>query len=463
MFILACAYVLADWFAERAWQKYLQRLGHAEEISLRPKVPNHLNFAKTPLLEQNGYKDRISGARPPGLDHAERLINFGAVADFRRGGFTHLAAEAVSTNANLSVNDQKAAGQVLAEMEQQDGEINELLEAAKRPYSRFDMEINSDGPVPNFVLLRFIAQVFQYRALCFLALNDPQEAAAQMRVFDQVVEGLRGHPTLVAGMIRVAIIGLEFQPFYEGWSRRQWSPEQYAEFQKMFARAECLENFDFSMLTGERLGVAEFVNTKTPREMIEKINLSGVDEVKEPIRALLMNTYFRSMPKGWWRRNLIEHHRILDGMRTNLYDINSRLVFAQNDQRGINWFDKELTRAKPFHHIAAAAIPNIAKALQHVALAQASSDQAMIVCALERYAAKYSSYPDSLPGLVPEFMVALPKDLISGNFPIYRKKEDGTFLLYSVGWDGRDNSAPAGPNDYFTRGQDFVWPFHRAR
>ena len=83
----------------------------------------------------------------------------------------------------------------------------------------------------------------------------------------------------------------------------------------------------------------------------------------------------------------------------------------------------------------------------------------MLVCALERYALQNRSYPNSLTNLVPEFLARLPKDIITGEPPIYQKKQDGTFLLYSAGWDGTDNSAPAGANDYYAIGQDFVWPF----
>ena len=250
-----------------------------------------------------------------------------------------------------------------------------------------------------------------------VTIGDSAGTAAEMRVLDQLVEGLRGGPTLVEAMIRNAIIGLEFQPFYEGWARRQWSAEQYEQFQKMFWQADCLENFHFAMIAGEREGVAQFISKNSAREMVEKVNFGGVDETKEPVRALLVNTYFRSMPRGWWLKNLMEHHRILDGMRTNLYDVKARLIFAQNDQRAMQWFDKELSRAKPFHHVAGAAIPNFAKALRQVGLTQASCDQAMLVCALERYALRNGSYPDSLQALVPDFISSLPKDLVTGQPP----------------------------------------------
>jgi hypothetical protein len=455
--VILCTYQISNWLGERAWEKHLQSL-HSEHLALRPKIADDQNFAKTRLLEQKGYKDRNLGPPVTGLAAAHQLINFNAMADFRQGTFTHLAGYA-STNFIVAASDKEAAQTLLNEMAKDERPISELLEASKRPYSRFDMEIGVDGPIPNFVLLRTIAQVFHYRALCFLTLNNPDGAAAQMCVLDQVVEGLRQSPYLVSSMIRNAVIGLEPHIFYEGWARRQWTAHQYSQFQKSFGAAACLEDFHFSIMSGETFGVAEFITKKSPRELVDKVNFGGVEEAKEPVRALLVNTYFRSMPKGWWLKNLVEHHRILNGMRTNLYDPDKRLIFAQNDQRTMKWFDKELSRARPFHYVAAAAIPNFAKALRAVAKNQATCDQAGLVCALERYALQNRSYPDSLTDLVPEFLAGLPKDIITGKPPIYQKKQDGTFLLYSTGWDGTDNSAPPGTNDYYVTGQDFVWPF----
>jgi hypothetical protein len=56
-------------------------------------------------------------------------------------------------------------------------------------------------------------------------------------------------------------------------------------------------------------------------------------------------------------------------------------------------------------------------------------------CALERFRLKNHSYPKSLSGLG-----VIPKDPISGELQIYRVSTNATsYLLYSVGEDGRDD------------------------
>jgi hypothetical protein len=42
--------------------------------------------------------------------------------------------------------------------------------------------------------------------------------------------------------------------------------------------------------------------------------------------------------------------------------------------------------------------------------------------------------------LVPEFIEKLPRDIINGAPLIYHRTDDGSFLLYSVGWNETDEA-----------------------
>ena len=48
-------------------------------------------------------------------------------------------------------------------------------------------------------------------------------------------------------------------------------------------------------------------------------------------------------------------------------------------------------------------------------------------------------FPKPLGALVPEFIEPLPHDIINGEPLKYRRTDDGQFVLYSVGWNGRDD------------------------
>ncbi len=86
--------------------------------------------------------------------------------------------------------------------------------------------------------------------------------------------------------------------------------------------------------------------------------------------------------------------------------------------------------------------------------------------ALKRFQLQHRKLPATLNDLVPEFLSSVPIDPNDGNPLRYHANSDGTYLLYSVGEDGRDDGGdPTVPttteaslywqND---RARDWVWP-----
>jgi hypothetical protein len=105
------------------------------------------------------------------------------------------------------------------------------------------------------------------------------------------------------------------------------------------------------------------------------------------------------------------------------------------------------------------------------AMAVEASRQIVITAiALKLYQLKQGNYPPDLHSLVPEYVATVPLDPADGKPLRYRLKADGTFLLYSIGVDGKDdNGNPSSGNGYsfappaeyyWTNpdNQDWVWP-----
>lgn len=83
--------------------------------------------------------------------------------------------------------------------------------------------------------------------------------------------------------------------------------------------------------------------------------------------------------------------------------------------------------------------------------------------ALKRFHLRYGQYPDKLELLVPEFCSTIPTDWMDGKPIKYRRNEDGSYTLYSVGQDGKDEggdlrlSEQTRNKDWWFR-RDYVWP-----
>jgi hypothetical protein len=82
---------------------------------------------------------------------------------------------------------------------------------------------------------------------------------------------------------------------------------------------------------------------------------------------------------------------------------------------------------------------------------------------LKRYQLTHGVYPGGLTALVPDILAQLPRDPMDGQPLRYRPNPDGSFLLYSVGEDGRDNGGDTSPpapqsNAKQWQARDTIWP-----
>ena len=64
--------------------------------------------------------------------------------------------------------------------------------------------------------------------------------------------------------------------------------------------------------------------------------------------------------------------------------------------------------------------------------------------ALERCRLARGAFPESLDALAPQFIAKVPHDVIGGQPLKYRREADGSFVLYSVGWNEKDDGGVAG-------------------
>src|ERR1035441_5437059 len=84
-------------------------------------------------------------------------------------------------------------------------------------------------------------------------------------------------------------------------------------------------------------------------------------------------------------------------------------------------------------------LPAITRAETKFAFGQTRVNLAIVACALERFRVAQGQFPESLEPLSPRFLSQSPHDIITGAPLIYRRTQDGQFILYSVGWNEKDD------------------------
>jgi hypothetical protein len=88
----------------------------------------------------------------------------------------------------------------------------------------------------------------------------------------------------------------------------------------------------------------------------------------------------------------------------------------------------------------------------------AQDKMAAIACALELHHRAKGNYPENLDALLPEFLPHLPVDPVTGQAFRYRTVPDGSYLLYSLGFDREDHGGKISNNiDRWVDDPDWIW------
>jgi len=100
-------------------------------------------------------------------------------------------------------------------------------------------------------------------------------------------------------------------------------------------------------------------------------------------------------------------------------------------------------------------------ALRKAVLAEVTRNAAITAIALKRYELRHHQLPATLAELTPDLLKAVPIDCMDGQPLRYRRNADGTFLLYSVGENGKDDGGDPSLEQGVT-GSSFNWQNARA-
>jgi hypothetical protein len=355
----------------------------------------------------------------------------------------------------------QSAADYLALSEPLDGEFNTIRAALKRPYTRMDGDYTQPYaiPIPNFVTMRALAQTLADRAKCHLLLDDPAAALGDLTLLHDVCRVLEAKPTgkpmtLVAAMIDVAITGLYANTIEDGFHLGAWHEPQLIALQQQLAQTDLLPIITESFLD-ERASTATSLENGPPAEMFKQ--MSKINGQNVHVLEMLKNPFFAFLffaPRGWVYQNMVFGARLLPAYESG--NVAKHLVLPEIAERGMQEF-KALSKWSPNSFLCGLSIPNFTKAWQTTAHNQTLVDQAQIACALERYRLAHGDYPGTLGALAPQYIENIPHDIIGGQPLRYRHSPDGSFLLYSIGWNEKDDGGLTAPDNEVGSG-DWVWP-----
>jgi hypothetical protein len=480
--LVASFYTVENWRGRHEWRKCQAELKAAGErldwaAYVPARAPDDQNFIKTPVLEAVVYRGRVSTNVLRLFTEAGKGLDYGALGSAVSGqklDWTNCQTVLRrQDDIDLPPLPQLPAADYLHVLRRVEPQLDELRAASLRRFAQFDIDRTSPFEEKhdfNFVVVRQLSHLLTFHACAEVAMKHPDRAAADVRVIHRLAEAAQEETTLVAMMISVALQGLAMQPFWEGWTEGRWTDRELAQFQEAFARVDLLPAFS-RVMRAERAGINALV-TKYGIDRNELWRFTMMSEAEprngwDSSRKGLEKLAWGLVPKGWVCQNLASYNRRMQELLPSSLQAQPPTVspagVEQIRERMAQLYVGKGKAWRAYGWLERLAMPNFTKALEAVARNQTWVNQARVVCALERFRKARGQYPQTLSELTPAFLDRLPVDVINGGPLRYRlNKDDNRFLLYSVGWNGRDDGGqPSLTGDYppkpdWARG-DWVW------
>jgi hypothetical protein len=485
--ILALITLVALFYAEenfrgaRAWENYRKdaeargiKLDFAAHIP--PPIPDAENGANTPFIqdwfpkgsvdqsgqwpltfsdasELLGVKNRSTGA---GAQDDRYLPDFTgwqeAFANLRETGNKKTARKVKRTSHDTTLDPKEqvdAARRVLEELKIYEPVLTELRVASRHEKVRYPVTYNREQPfgnlIPHLSKIKGILQVLKLRASAELAAGQTDAAFADVKLMFWLCDSMEHEPFLVSHLVRIAGRQIVTQPVWEGLARHQWSDAQLQELQGRFARTDFAGALDRT-LSGERAGAITMIdglrNKKTRGPTLDMLfDPQGLPDDEQPRRAW-RNLAVWLVPSGWFQMEKVSYGRMME-LNMGGWDSREKLFHPRAVEENGRQIEKRLQYSwvhPVWNHYMFARIflPALGRSAGRSARAQSTATQAALACALERFYLAEGKYPAALTELVPKYLAKVPHEVVSSE-PMRYRAEHGGYVLWSAGWDGKDD------------------------
>jgi hypothetical protein len=333
------------------------------------------------------------------------------------------------------------------------GKWQTVLSAEAKPQTRFGlrlwpMPVTEKIPAAD---LRTAAQVHVIRAVALLHARRGGEAVKEMRGIVRIAAALQGEKTIVAQVMRAAVLRLYARVVWQGLSDAAWSDSELAALEQELAPLHASTGYAEAIDTerGWMNAAIECLITQSPSERMRQSHqwFPG-KETGHTMFALLCRS------RGVLRDNQLLINRQLDVVRTQI------------DDKG-NWqptdlpfnFDTADNTVRIRYVLASHAMVGYERAERHLLAVEADLRQARLAMALERFRREHGAFPDRLGQLAPLYVRSVLVDPMDGEPMRYAKDGANRFRLWSVGQNLDDDGGKLEVKEREEEGEpeDIVW------
>lgn len=469
--LIAALYTEEDWRGKRAWENYRREWeAKGENFDWRayvpPPGPADRNFFTTAIFSNLLKADTTlatwySDGSDPQIQPGSGSWAMGTRLDLRawQSYYRNPANPDVVGEFPRAPQPQTPAADILLALSKYDSKIGALRQAIRLPDARIPLNYEEGFnaiPLQYYSTLKRCYQVLYLRAIAELADGRKAQALDDVNLLLRLDESIRNSPFLIAHLVRLALANLMLQPIWEGLAAHQWSDEQLATLDAGLVKLDYLADYQLAMRGERAFAIQAFENQRLTRQTIEFHEDLGSGKSGYVTNSLYW------LPAAFFYQNELSRARLVQQWILPLTDTNTHMVspkLFRDTDAAVHAMAKYYS---PYSIMSLMVLPALDKSVVKFAYAQASMDLARVGCALERYRLAHGDYPPSLAALTPQFLKTVPPDVINGQPLHYHRTADGLFILYSVGWNERDDGGQisTNKNGQLDRNQgDWVWRY----
>lgn len=337
------------------------------------------------------------------------------------------------------------------------------------------------GPIKTF------SQTLRCATLRDLREGNLEAALENLLTAKALLDLQRHEGLIISQLVRNAIGHLSLDTVWQALPAEGWSDAQLARLQAAWQEPEFIAGMADGLrleravaawhFTGHGLKHADLLSVYEMAAPFgdDSEQLASDVPLIEPLVAALQrarrSVFVEVWRFAWAAQDLAFHHRrvqqALDAAARAVRE-RSAAGFRKSEAPGKAagrpaWDPQELGfQDKLRHWFCLSMMAPTDTTLRKAAQTDCHAQLAVTAIALQRYHLRHGRWPERLAELVPAFLPEMPRDWMDGRPLRYRRNADGTFTLYSVGWDGRDDGGdPRAEDDgrpTMLRGRDIVWP-----
>ena len=347
--------------------------------------------------------------------------------------------------------------------------------------------------LPHLTDTKKIAQWLSAATVNDLHQGDLEGAQRDLQSLLSLANAYRDERVVISQLVRIAITAITLSATWEALQADHWSDGGLADLQKRWEDLDFMEPMGKS-IEMERAMTVEIIDRMRRsrderKQFFDSLPTAGPTPMTAPGGVQDTGDYVLSVAKRametvemtgrdtlWcWFWSYEDERRCLSGDQSAISRFRSAAanrVFGSlpsggDDSRFSRMDWQELSDAK--YCISAMREGTWDSSILKVRRIETMRAMVGTAIALKRYRLHNDKLPPNLAALVPEYFREAPRDFMDGKELRYRLNPDGSFLLYSVGEDGKDDGGDAGGEAgpltsessmsiFSVKSRDMVWP-----